>query len=214
MDVLLAVSSALSDRLERHIAQDFPQAQVTVAASQNLAALLDGRRWDLVVVRDGTLGVLDDDTRVSLGMSLVTVPDTASQDLAPVEEAIAARLRRARRATVDLHPFIETHRDNPPVMHEILRLFAVEAPQRLVSIEAALPDERTGCDFAAVAKAAHSLANTCGTLQCSAAVEEARALESAAREERSTPCLVHARRLVPVVTALAEEVQAYIARLS
>lgn len=231
MDVLLAVSGAQGDRLKRHIVQEFPRARVTAAAPQTLAALLDGRSWDLVVVADETLRLLDGGTRASLGTkSLVAVPDTASQDLAPVEQEIAVRLRdtclpptaadqltgpdASRRASVGLQQFVETHRDNLPVMHEILQLFAVEAPERLASIEAALPDDRAGCDYAAVAKAAHSLANTCGTLQCAVAVEEARALESAARDERPTPCLVHAGRLAPIVTALVEAVQSYLARLS
>ncbi len=227
MDVLLAVPHALGDRLTRRIVQDFPGAHITAATPEHLADLLDSRTWDLVVVRDEALKMLDDGIRASLGVeSVVAVPDTVSQDPGWVGDEIAARLRQAaaarqagpdapRGATASLQQFVETHGDSPAVMYEILRLYAAEAPQRLASIDAALPgSRRADCDYAAVAKAAHSLANTCGTLQCTAAVEEARALESAAKGECSARCLVHAGRLDSIVTALVEAVKAHLARLS
>ena len=224
MDVLLAVQDTLTGPLRRLIERDLPEARVLVAAPADFATMVGDRRWALVVVCDDVLNRLGRDARASLPEeSLVLVPDVAPGDPVPAAEEIAGRVLAAasgtptpavttRRAEEALQRFIATHRESPPVMREILRLFAEEAPQRLRSIDEGLSTPGSAStDCTAVAKAAHSLANTCGTLHCTVAVDEARALEAAARKERPESCLLHAARLVPIVSALVETVRAHLA---
>lgn len=84
----------------------------------------------------------------------------------------------------DLAPFIANYEENQSVLREILRLFREEAPARLRTIEKGLAD----ADFAPIAEAAHSLANTCGTLQSQDGTLAARQLETAARAGDAEGC--------------------------
>lgn len=96
----------------------------------------------------------------------------------------------------DVEDFRSAHRDNPEIMREILRLYRDEAPQRLETIRQSL----AGGAFDEVAAAAHSLANTSGTLQCPEAVTAAQALEEAARRADAEGCRRELDRLEPIVS--------------
>lgn len=85
-------------------------------------------------------------------------------------------------------------------MLEIMRLYREEAPQRLDSVRQGL----AGSDFDAIASAAHSLANTSGTLQCPEAVSAAHALEKAARRADAEACRSEFGRLEPLVSDVIE----------
>lgn len=100
----------------------------------------------------------------------------------------------------DVEPFRDAHRQNPDIMREIMRLYREEAPQRLETVRQGL----AGSDFDAIAGAAHSLANTSGTLQCPEAVSAAHALEEAARRADAEACRGEFDRLEPLVSEVVE----------
>ena len=100
----------------------------------------------------------------------------------------------------DVEQFRNTHRQNPEVMREIMRLYREEAPQRLETVRQGV----AGSDFDAIAGAAHSLANTSGTLQCPEAVAAAHALEEAARRTDADACRREYERLEPLVGEVVE----------
>jgi len=91
---------------------------------------------------------------------------------------------KPKQSVYDIRPFLNTYSDNQAVLSEILRLFEDEAPRRISSISEALPIS----GFDTIADAAHSLANTCGTLQSSSAAAAARKLEAAARAADEHGC--------------------------
>jgi HPt (histidine-containing phosphotransfer) domain-containing protein len=102
----------------------------------------------------------------------------------------------------DLNSFMAAYGDSPEIMREILRLYRDEAPARLSSIDEGIEEG----DYGRVAKAAHSLANTSGTLQSKQAVQAARALENAAREAKPDECRSHASRLVQIVNGIVRQI--------
>ena len=107
----------------------------------------------------------------------------------------------------DLRPFLAGHAETPEVASEILRIFLDEAPLRL---RAARDGLAAGND-AAVRAAAHSLANTCGTLQAPAAVACARELEMDARRDDPAATARTLARLVPEVSRVLAAVEAHLA---
>ena len=94
--------------------------------------------------------------------------------------------------------FLDSYADSPDIMHEILALYATEAPERIDSLQEALGSR----DFAMVGRAAHSLANTGGTLHASSVVDLARAAEAAARAADTDAC----DRIVPDLIVAVREV--------
>lgn len=91
----------------------------------------------------------------------------------------------------DLEAFRSAYRENREIMREIMRLYRDEAPQRLDTIRQGLASD----SFDEIASAAHSLANTSGTLQCPDAVAAAHALEEAARRADADACGSELERL-------------------
>ncbi len=108
----------------------------------------------------------------------------------------------AMQQAFDLGSFAASYGDSPEIMREILRLYLDEAPQRLESMRKGLTER----DFARVAKAAHSLANTSGTLQSDRAVRAARKLEEAARREDHESSKAAATALQSVVEAMLSDI--------
>lgn len=102
----------------------------------------------------------------------------------------------------DLSPFVRNYQENTAVLQEILRLFREEAPLRISTIEEGLARD----DFKTVAEAAHSLANTCGTLQSDGGTLAARQLETAARGSDPDGCN-------QALAALSREVQAILSAI-
>jgi HPt (histidine-containing phosphotransfer) domain-containing protein len=78
-----------------------------------------------------------------------------------------------------IYIFINNYDGPQDILSEILSIFVQETPERLKIIENALDEG----DYEQVAKTAHSLANSAGTLDLSATLENARSLETSAREE-------------------------------
>ncbi len=111
-------------------------------------------------------------------------------------------------ASFDLERFIANYSDRPDILREILRLYREEAPERLQTIRNGIARP----DYATVARAAHSLANTCGTLESLDGVREARALELAARHEEGEAARVSAQSLEAIVAAMVAEIDEYLAR--
>jgi HPt (histidine-containing phosphotransfer) domain-containing protein len=79
----------------------------------------------------------------------------------------------------DVGQFEQDYSDAPELMNEIFSIFVEETPDRLEMLEEGI---REG-DAARVKKAAHSLANTTGTLGAKRALTLARQTEAAARGE-------------------------------
>ncbi|NBC28996.1 MAG: hypothetical protein GVY29_03275 [Spirochaetes bacterium] len=79
----------------------------------------------------------------------------------------------------DLSALVAEYRDDPEILSEVLGIFLQEAPQRVEAIRAGLD----AGDSTRVQKAAHSLANTTGTLGAERALRLARATEESARAE-------------------------------
>ena len=101
----------------------------------------------------------------------------------------------------DLERFRSAYRENPDIMREILRLYREEAPQRLEAIRRGLGES----DFDRIAGAAHSLANTRGTLQCPEAVSSAHTLEEAARRRDAPACTRELDRLEAFVREVVRQ---------
>ena len=91
-----------------------------------------------------------------------------------IEEQKAAQQPPFDRAALEAE-----YADAPEILEEIFSIFVEETPQRLQTIRDGIAEG----DAAAVKKAAHSLANTCGTLMAERALSLARATEAAARDE-------------------------------
>lgn len=111
-------------------------------------------------------------------------------------------------ASFDLQRFIANYSERSDILREILRLYCEEAPKRLQSIR----DGIAASDDRAVGKAAHSLANTCGTLESLDGVREARALEIAARHGETETIRRKAQSLTAIVEAMVCEIDEYLAR--
>jgi HPt (histidine-containing phosphotransfer) domain-containing protein len=93
--------------------------------------------------------------------------------------------------------------DAPDVLESILEIFAEEAPTRVDAIRSGLD----GPDFAAIKKAAHSLANTTGTLEAERALLLSRATEEAARREDADETVQLAMYLVAEVESILEQIR-------
>jgi HPt (histidine-containing phosphotransfer) domain-containing protein len=78
-----------------------------------------------------------------------------------------------------LNEFIEMYQDDPEILEEILSIFLEETPERIEIIEGSIETK----DFARITKAAHSIANSTGTLKASRSLHHARTLEQVSREE-------------------------------
>ena len=106
----------------------------------------------------------------------------------------------------DLGPFLAGHAETPEVASEILRIYLDEAPLRL----RAARDGLAAGNGAAVRAAAHSLANTCGTLHAPAAVARARELEVDARGDDPAATARALARLAPEVSRVLAAVEAHL----
>ncbi|MFP4551563.1 MAG: Hpt domain-containing protein, partial [Spirochaetales bacterium] len=125
----------------------------------------------------------------------------------PKSEAAHSVTAQESDPEFNLDDFARSYTDSPEVLHEIFNLYVEEAPQRIKAVEAGL----SSGDFDAVAKAAHSLANTSGTLQSTVTAEAARELESAARMKDEQQSEIAAKRLIALVRNILGRVEEYIA---
>ncbi|MFP4384130.1 MAG: Hpt domain-containing protein [Spirochaetia bacterium] len=73
--------------------------------------------------------------------------------------------------------FVNNYDGPREILAEILSIFIQETPERLEIIETASREQ----NYEAVAKTAHSLANSAGTLDLTSTLENCRNLEAAAR---------------------------------
>ncbi len=105
----------------------------------------------------------------------------------------------------DLTRFLDGYADSPEILHEILALYATEAPERIDALAQALGSR----DHAKISRAAHSLANTGGTLHASAVVDLARATEAAARAADTDACARIVPQLIVAVRAVIDSVESY-----
>ena len=93
--------------------------------------------------------------------------------------------------------------DAPEILEEIFSIFLEETPQRLQMLRDGIADG----DAARVKKAAHSLANTSGTLMAQRALTLARATESAARDENFDEMRSQAKLLRDEVEQILEQIR-------
>ncbi|MFP4373072.1 MAG: Hpt domain-containing protein [Spirochaetaceae bacterium] len=91
----------------------------------------------------------------------------------------AERENTDEEPSFDIAALEAEYADDPDILEEIFSIFLEEAPQRLQMLRGGIAEENA----AAVKKAAHSLANICGTLMAERALSLARATEAAARDE-------------------------------
>lgn len=103
----------------------------------------------------------------------------------------------------DLSALEAEYADAPEVLEEIFSIFLEETPQRLQMLR----DGITDGDAARVKKAAHSLANTSGTLMAQRALTLARATESAARDENLDEMGSQAELLRDEVEQILEQIR-------
>lgn len=103
----------------------------------------------------------------------------------------------------DYGRFAAGYAASPAILEEIIALYLVEAPERVSTIREALADE----DLEPVVRAAHSLANTSGTLLASDAVALSRSLEIAAREKNLAESRRVAAELLPLIEAMISTVK-------
>ncbi len=95
--------------------------------------------------------------------------------------------------------------DDPDVLESILQIFLEEAPQRVAAIRQGVQDG----DHHAVKKAAHSLANTTGTLEAERALLLARATEEAARSADHALVTERAGLLLDEVERILSQIRGY-----
>ncbi len=98
----------------------------------------------------------------------------------------------------------DRYQDSTDILLQVLELFAVETPDRLMQIKQAAEP----VDFRVVGTLAHKLANTTGTLGGQEAMETARKLETAARAEDKTETQQLLETLVPLVEEMVAVVSA------
>lgn len=103
----------------------------------------------------------------------------------------------------DLAALQAEHSDAPEILEEIFSIFLEESPQRLQMFREGIAEG----DAAAVKKAAHSLANTSGTLMAQRALELARSTESAARDEDIDEMRGRAELLMGEVEQILEQIR-------
>ncbi|MFP4206248.1 MAG: Hpt domain-containing protein [Spirochaetaceae bacterium] len=105
-------------------------------------------------------------------------------------------------ATFDIRRLEKDFADNPEVLEEILAIFAGEAPERLEVLKRGIESG----DAEAVRTAAHSLANTTGTLMANKATSLARSVEEAVRQGDAETLRAHGTRLVAEVSAILDQI--------
>ncbi|MFO8063757.1 MAG: Hpt domain-containing protein [Spirochaetota bacterium] len=104
----------------------------------------------------------------------------------------------------DLSKLESKYDDAPDVLEEIISIFRDEAPQRLELLNSGVRDG----DAAQVQKAAHSLANTTGTLMAERALALARATEASARAADYELMSDRAQELAAEVSRILEQMEA------
>ena len=110
-----------------------------------------------------------------------------------------------RRSNSEIDQVIATYRDSPELLSEIFAIFLDEAPQRLQALQQAVAQR----DFDSARRAAHSLANTTGTLRADEALKAARAAESAARSADGAGLKQAVSKLVQSVGEVVAAIEAY-----
>jgi len=230
VNLLLAAGAELNRAVARAVsAVDRTIAVATATTAAELADALRSGRYDVAVVPAALLADVGVPPPAGRGRCrIVLVVDRASDAEAfdaddfvlprePVErtaEELATRIALARRrderpsaaggtggdpgSPIDRRALEESCRESPSLMREIFCIYLEEAPERLRALRAGLG----GSDYPAVARAAHSLANTSGTLNSEPAVAAARLLEEAARREDPAACREAAERLIPTVESI------------
>ncbi|NBF39926.1 MAG: hypothetical protein GVY14_05870 [Spirochaetes bacterium] len=103
----------------------------------------------------------------------------------------------------DLAVLEAEYADAPDILEEIFSIFLEETPQRLQMLRDGIADG----DAVAVKKAAHSLANTSGTLMAQRALTLARSTESAARDENFDEMRNRAELLRDEVEQILEQIR-------
>ncbi len=109
------------------------------------------------------------------------------------------------RPSYDLSALVAEYRDEPEMLSEVLGIFLEEAPQRVEAIRVGLEEG----DSARVQKAAHSLANTTGTLGAERALRLARATEESAREGDPEEMSRRGRFLVGEVEEILRQIRVH-----
>lgn len=107
-------------------------------------------------------------------------------------------------APFDVSALEQEYADAPDILTEIFTIFAEETPERLEMLRSGIRES----DAARVKKAAHSLANTSGTLRAERALWLARSTEAAAREEDTAAMTEHAERLIEEASQILEQIRA------
>jgi HPt (histidine-containing phosphotransfer) domain-containing protein len=107
-------------------------------------------------------------------------------------------------ASFDLGRFEQEYAEAPDIMAEILSIFTAQTPQRIEMLEEGLREQDPG----RVATAAHSLANTTGTLMAERALTLARATEAAARAEDDELMAHRGRELLEEVRGILRQIHA------
>jgi HPt (histidine-containing phosphotransfer) domain-containing protein len=105
----------------------------------------------------------------------------------------------------DISALVQNFGDDSEVLESILHIFLEEAPQRVAAIRHGV---REG-DHDAVKKAAHSLANTTGTLEAERALLLARATEEAARSADHALVTERAALLLDEVERILSQIRGY-----
>lgn len=103
----------------------------------------------------------------------------------------------------DLAALETEYADAPDILEQIFSIFLEETPQRLQMLRQGIAEN----DAAAVKKAAHSLANTSGTLMAQRALTLARSTEAAARDENLDEMRAQAELLMGEVEQILEQIQ-------
>ena len=104
----------------------------------------------------------------------------------------------------DLAALEAEYADAPEILEEIFSIFLEETPQRMEMLSTGLADD----DAAVVTRAAHSLANTSGTLMAQRALALARATESAARDGELEEMQNRAELLMSEVEQILDKIRA------
>lgn len=105
-----------------------------------------------------------------------------------------------------LDAFRSAYGESPEILREICEIYREQAPQRIETIRRGID----ASDFPEISKAAHSLANTSGTLKYDDAVVVARELEEAARNADLAACRASAIRLIPMIEEMLSAVVAQV----
>ncbi|NBB90943.1 MAG: hypothetical protein GVY23_07015 [Spirochaetes bacterium] len=110
----------------------------------------------------------------------------------------------AKTPPFDLAVLEAQYADAPEILEEIFSIFLEETPQRMEMLSTGLAED----DTAVVTRAAHSLANTSGTLRAQRALALARATESAARDGDLEAMQNRAESLMSEVKQVLDQIRA------